>query len=224
MMRSHVRVALALVLVGCRPPAPPVAETAPDRSPQPGPVLTQPEAQVKPEAPELVAIDRAATTDGVPPPGVGAPESACEQSCGEVHDCALVDGSYAPTAAAAIELRCVGACLSTPERATLFGCRRPTVIEPGACSPFLACVSAAWPTGNTESPTEIVVDHGGGCARACDAFARCWDPSTTPDRIAQCVEQCQQALDDAGERRIGTCSELPECADIMTCVAETPGA
>jgi hypothetical protein len=231
MMRWSVT--LALVLVGCRAPAPPVAQT-PDRPPQPippQPMPAQPDPQVDvatvtPE-PEPVALvnEGGPTAPGVPPPGVSAAESACEQSCGEVHDCALIDGTYTPAAAAAIELGCVDACLRTPERATLFGCGRPTVIEPGTCSPFLACVGAAWPTGGgVESPSEVVVDRPGGCARTCEVFARCWDSSMTPDRIAQCAEQCRQALDETEEAKFGLCSELPDCADVMICVNQTPGA
>jgi hypothetical protein len=154
--------------------------------------------------------------------------TACEQSCGEVHDCALLERTYTPAAAAAIELGCVRACLSTPARATLFGCRRPTTIEPGTCGQFLVCVDAAWPQAGSEIGVETPENdpHTGSdpCARACDVFARCWDPATTPELIEQCAEQCREALDAEEERRFGSCADLPECADILMCVAETPNA
>jgi hypothetical protein len=212
-----------LALVGCRPPAPPVAETAPHPLSQPD---TRPDVEDEvAEAPEEVVAVEHEAPPGVPPPGVDAPESACEQSCGDVHACVLIERSYTPSAAAAIELGCVGACLHTPERATLFGCRRPPTIEPGPCSPFLACVAASWPDSSVgETTIPAVVEHEHGCAQGCEAYARCWDPATTPDRIAQCTEGCQQALDDEHERLFGACAELPDCADITACVTDTPGA
>lgn len=215
-----------LVLVGCRPSAPPVADTPSNPPAQPSPAPVQPDTRplVEYELPIFVEIESEAAP-GVAPPGVDAPESACEQSCGDVHACVLIERSYTPSAAAAIELGCVGACLRTPERATLFGCRRPPAIEPGPCSPFLACVAAAWPKSNgSETTIEPVVEPNDGCARGCEAYARCLDPSTPPETIAQCTELCQHALDDEHERFFGTCAERPECADIVACVADTPGA
>jgi hypothetical protein len=218
---------LAMVaLVGCRPSAPPVADAPSNLPAQPSPTPVQPDTRpdLEYEAPELVAVEHEAPP-GVLPPGVDAPESACEQSCGDVHACVLIERSYTPSAAAAIELGCVGACLHTPERATLFGCRRPPTIEPGPCSPFLACVAASWPDSSVGEPTIApVLEHQHGCAQGCEAYARCWDPTTTPDRIAQCTELCQQALDDEHERLFGACAELPDCADITACVTDTPGA
>lgn len=221
---------LVLVLglvVGCRPPAPPVAEA----TPKPEPELVdavEPVQVVEAPAPELVAVERHSTpTTFVAPPGVGASLTACEQSCGEVHDCAVLERTYTPATAAAIELSCVRACLSTPERTTLFGCGRPAAIEPGTCGSFLACIDSAWPQ---EGGTQTIIEtpdpdvRTDPCARVCDAFARCWDPSTTPEMIEQCAEQCRQALDAEQERKFGACADLPECADIMTCVDATPGA
>jgi hypothetical protein len=213
---------VALVLVGCRPAAPLVAEAPSNPPAQPSPA---PDVEDEvPATPELVAVEHEAPP-GVLPPGVDAPESACEQSCGDVHACVLIERSYTPSAAAAIELGCVGACLRTPERATLFGCRRPPMIEPGPCSPFLACVAASWPDSSVGEPTIApVLEHEHGCAQGCEAYARCWDPATTPDQITQCTELCQQALDDEHERLFGACAELPDCADITACVTDTPGA
>lgn len=226
-------VMLALVLVGCRPPAPPVAETRPELPEQPQPAqpvdvadVAEVAEVVETGARELVAVEHTSTTH-VAPPGVGASMSACERSCGEVHDCALLERSYTPAAAAAIELGCVRACLGTPERATLFGCGRPSAIEPGTCAQFLVCVDTAWPQAGDgelgiETPaTSLGIDP---CVRGCDAFARCWDAGTKPELIEQCAELCREQLDDEGERKFGSCAELPECADIMICVAETPNA
>jgi hypothetical protein len=239
MTRQVAQLAIVvIVLVGCRPSAPPVAEAVPHPPAQPSdPRSSDDDAVFEPAelvaeelvAEELVAVEPTAEASseapGVLPPGVDAPESACEQSCGEVHACVLVERSYTPSAAAAIELGCVGACLRTAERATLFGCGRPAAIELGACSPFLACVAAAWPEDiDGETTVQPVVEPNSGCARGCEAYARCWDPATTPERVAQCTELCQQALDDEHERLFGTCAEFPDCDDITACVAETPGA
>jgi hypothetical protein len=233
---------LALVLVGCRPDAPPVPEPTPVAEPTPVP----PE-QAKPELvhafgsdesveleqlleaeapPELVAVERP-VTPYVAPPGVGASLSACEQSCGELHDCALLERTYTPATAAAIEISCVRACLGTPERATLFGCGRPTVMEPGTCAQFLACVDSSWPQ---EGDSGMIIDLPGPdaptdpCSRVCDAYARCWDPATLPEHIEQCAEQCRQELDAEQERAFGRCADLPQCGDIMACVEATPKA
>jgi hypothetical protein len=227
MMRCSILVVLALVLGGCRPDAPPVALTPLERTVQPDPAFVPPDlpADPVPDATVIVANEPDMPIQGVPPPGVGAPESGCEQSCGDVHDCALLEPTYTPAAAAAIELGCVDACLHTPERETLFGCGRPAAIEVDACSSFLACVEAEWPTGSDgESPSEVVVERTSGCVRGCEMFARCWNPSTPSEFITQCIEGCQRTLDDEAERRFGTCSELPDCADIIACVDATPGA
>jgi hypothetical protein len=244
-MNRPAIVLLALVLGGCRPPAPssdatpPVqAEPAPARPVEMIGVVGVDGADgvngaVGAEQPNTDARERAGVgpdaTTWITPPGVGASVTACEQSCGEVHDCAVQERTYTPAAAAAIELGCVNACLRTPERATLFGCGRPAAIEPGACGPFLACVEVAWPRpGDADNGTHTPsLDPPSGidpCARVCDVFARCWDPATTPELIEQCAEQCRQALDAEEERRFGRCADLPECSDVMTCVAETPKA
>jgi hypothetical protein len=222
-------VMLALVLVGCRPPAPPVAETQPEQLEQPVEVV----AVEQTEAPKLVGhvgpVGYVGSTSQVVPPGVGASVTACEQSCGVVHDCALQERTYTPAAAAAIELGCVRTCLSTTERATLFGCAPPSALEPGACGQFLACVDSAWPREG-DSDSGIVtpgIGPGGGsdpCARVCDVFARCWNPETTPEQIEQCAEQCRRDLNDEEERSFERCADLPECADVMQCVADTPKA
>jgi hypothetical protein len=232
-MTSSRILALALVLAGCRPPAPapespperlePTEPTQPERKPD---VLVDVTPDATPDAtPELVVAEREAVTDGVPPPGVDADATACEQSCADVHDCALIDSTYTPAAAAAIEVGCLGACLSTTERATLFGCGRPKAIEPGTCAPFLDCVGAAWPDGSG-TPAPIVVEHAKGCAEACEAFGRCWNPSTTasPSEIAQCVEQCRKQLTPELERVFGSCANQPDCEAIVACVMATPGA
>lgn len=223
-------VTLTLALVGCRPPAPPVAETPPKQPEQPKLAPARPVVVEVVETParELAAVERSSTRY-VAPPGVGASVTGCEQSCGEVHDCALLERTYTPAAAAAIELGCVRACLSTPQRATLFGCGRPSAIEAGACGQYLTCVEAAWPQaggGESEIETPGTSPRIGSdpCARVCDVFARCWDPATTPELIEQCAEQCREALDAEEERRFGSCADLPECEDIMACVAQTPGA
>lgn len=225
---------LALVLVGCRPAAPSVAEATPTLPEPAKPELVHAIESVglvgvevvETEAPELVAVERSEPIY-VAPPGVGASVSACEQSCGEVHDCALLERTYTPATAAAIEISCVRACLGTPERATLFGCGRPTVMEPGTCAQFLACVGSSWPQPGDSA---TIIDLPGPdaptdpCSRGCDAFARCWDPATLPEDIEQCAEQCRQELDAEQERAFGTCADLPECGDITACVAATPNA
>lgn len=227
MMRAG-SIALVLVLVGCRPAAPLVAETPPEPEQPVAPAKSvEPVEIIETDTPELVAVERP-LRNLVAPPGVGASVTACEQSCGQVHDCALLEPTYTPAAAASIELSCVRACLNTPERATLFGCGRPSAIEPGPCGSFLACVEAAWPeAGGSGAVAELPgPDEGRGdpCMRGCDVFARCWNPATTPEMVEQCAEQCRQALDDEEERHFGTCADLPECADVLSCVENTPKA
>jgi hypothetical protein len=226
-------VMLALVLAGCRPPAPPVPEAKPEPGRQevvPHPV--QPIESVKSvgvlenDAHAPVVAERGSTTP-VAPPGVGASVTACEQSCGEVHDCAVLERMYTPATAASIELGCVRACLGTTERATLFGCARPSAIEPGACGQFLACIDSAWPQAG-DAVVEIETPDANlrtdPCARGCDAFARCWNPATTAELIEQCAVECREALSAEEENRFGSCADLPECADINACVEATPNA
>jgi hypothetical protein len=218
-----------LMLVGCRPPAPSMAETQTQQPEQRMPARPVEGVDVEQtEAPELVAVGPVGSTTHVVPPGVGASVTACEQSCGIVHDCVLQERTYTPAAAASIELGCVRTCLSTAERATLFGCVTPSAIEPGACGGFLTCVDLAWPGDGDEGGivTPGIDPRGGSdpCTRVCDVFARCWNPATKPEEIEQCAEQCRRDLDDEEERSFERCADLPECADVMTCVAKTPKA
>jgi hypothetical protein len=221
---------VGLMLVGCRPPAPPVAETQTQQPEQRTPAPAQAVAVVDVDqigATERVAVGHVGSTTEVVPPGVGATATACEQSCGIVHDCVLQERTYTPAAAASIELGCVRTCLSTAERATLFGCVTPSAIEPGACGQFLTCVDLAWPgDGDEGGIVTSGIDPRGSdpCARVCDVFARCWNPATKPEEIEQCAEQCRRDLDDEEERSFERCADLPECADVMTCVAKTPKA
>lgn len=213
-----------LALASCRPPTPAPAPVA--AKPQLPPA---PEQEIPIEEPELaVVIQRGPKTPGVPAPGVGADQTKCERACAEVHDCTLFDPAYTPAAATAIELGCLGACVNNPEPtgAQLFGCDRPDPIEPVRCGHFLECLGPVWPEGAPPpTPTNpVVVDSQDGCTRACQAFARCFDRSTTAEQIDKCSKQCRETLTPEFEQVVGECTDLPNCEEITACIMAMPGA
>lgn len=208
--------ACTLMLSGCRAVAP-----VPERAPASEPVA-------------VASLERASTPEP-PRAHVAAPYqpaaerndasgSACEWSCADVHDCTLVTGGYTPAAAASIELGCLRACVATPERVTLFGCGRPSTIEPGPCGPFLDCVAASWPDARPQAPAPVVDPATDGCRLACVAFGRCFDAYTEPGDMDQCAELCRQSQNADGQRHLAGCARLPSCSEILECVSSTPGA
>jgi len=215
---------LVLVFVGCHPPAPAPSVQPKMEPPPPAELPTEPAEPPEVVVREPVPMPMRELPPGVEPPGVDASQTACEQSCAEVHDCTLVIRAYTAAAAAAIELGCLGACLHAPQpTASLFDCTRPTTIEPATCAAFLECLGPVWPrAGETSIPT--VVEHTSGCERTCELFATCANPSATADEIAQCVDGCQKLLTPEQERRFGTCADQPDCEQLIACVLSTPGA
>ena len=225
---------LVLVAVGCHAPAPAPAPEAPPERPQPPAPVQLPVEPIEPttdqettDKPTVAVLERKAP-DGIPPPGVDAAQTACEQSCGDVHDCALIDSTYTPTAAAAIELGCLRACVEAPEQTTsqtsLFGCPRPPAIEPVACDSFIGCLGPVWP--DVQAPPFIEPDTcqpDVGCARGCEALGRCV-PDTKPEDIAECFTRCERSLTPEWKCVLSECVELQDCALIEQCISDIPGA
>lgn len=229
MMRAGLSMlGLVGVLVGCHPaPAP--------EQPRPAvqPDIESPPQAKAPTEPTEVAVERETPPDplptpdpvprGIAPPGVDASQTACEQSCAEVHDCALLDTSYTPTAAAAIELGCLGACVRAPVPTTsLFGCERPSAIESSTCSVFLDCLGPAWPEP-AEPVTPHVNEQTDGCRRTCEALGRCFSP-TEPQLLSGCIDACQKKLTTEQERSFGSCADQLDCEELYHCMKRIPGA
>lgn len=224
---------MLLVLAACHSPASRPPDPEPPSSQRGGEPAAQPQAPSDTPStqvpPELAVLEPPPPLLGVTPPGVIANQTTCEAACAEVHDCALLDPTYTPAAAASIELGCLDVCVYEPETSgQLFGCARPSAIDPPGCTPFLTCLGPSWPEPDypeeIPDPYEEPFDSGHGCELTCEAFAHCVNPSAPPEAILQCAKECEAQLSDEQARSFKTCSDLSDCQAIIACVLATPGA
>lgn len=218
-------VALLAWVTACHSSAPAPPTPPPVSSPAP------------PSEPKAKLVDAGHTPDSSEGSGWSSmsDESPCERACAELYDCVVEQGEQGLAAATTIELGCLEACVPSPApvQGSLFGCELPSAAsEPARCDPFLACVRDAWPergpiAAPSPAPGPIPVHHGTGCERACWAFAHCEDKAWDPEErsgIALCAQQCSEVLDNEQERRVGQCTQLPDCPEIERCILALPGA
>lgn len=219
-LASAALIELLLCAAGCHRVGPPAPTPTPISAPTPDTSST-------PAARDHDPVD---DTGGPRHSGIPAAvdASACEQSCAELYTCVIEAGNDGPAAASSIELGCLEACIPRPDHGSLFGCELPLAsVAPARCPPFLACVREAWPKQGLNVAPPVVEHVGPGCERACWAFARCEAKDQTEDEIrgiTKCIQKCGEALDDAQERRVGECSDLPACDALEACVLSLPGA
>lgn len=151
--------------------------------------------------------------------------SPCEHLCAGVFDCRIVESST-HAAASSVELGCLDACTRTAgaePTGAFASCELVDAPGESSCSPFMACVRAAWP-GATQPGPEPGVDPvmRDGCQVGCERFAEC--EGAPPEAARMCTEGCRDALNAEQEAAFGECSKFDDCVQVEMCIMNIPGA